>query len=202
MASSLQDVFEIPELLEMIIFQLPPRHIFVTQRVSKIWKAAIATSISIQRKLFRAPDEPPLTPVKEPRLQLRKHNNMHYQSRLVFNRLVPAFYHTRQGLFGFYNIQGVSWGFADMELLNRICQTPGEAATSRERRAWDDMFLTKPPCTTVMVYLDTCHFYTTCSIRIDSGIKLQHIFDIATEMSIEGAKHEKLRHLGIRLLML
>jgi hypothetical protein len=45
-------VFETEELLENILSFLPANNIFTVQRVSKHWKAAIASSPSIQRKLF------------------------------------------------------------------------------------------------------------------------------------------------------
>lgn len=47
-----QSVLETNELLENILSYLPAKKSFVIQRVSKRWNSIIATSPSIQRKLF------------------------------------------------------------------------------------------------------------------------------------------------------
>ncbi|KAK5127048.1 hypothetical protein LTR85_008407 [Meristemomyces frigidus] len=46
-----QEVFNSPELLEMIMMQLHPRHILVAQRVNKTFEALISTSPKVQQYL-------------------------------------------------------------------------------------------------------------------------------------------------------
>ena len=45
-------VFGVAELLEMILLHLPQSDILVFQRVSKIWKDAVAQCPAVRRKLF------------------------------------------------------------------------------------------------------------------------------------------------------
>ena len=49
-------VFETAELLENIIMQLPPRKIFVIQRVCKQFRDIVATSVKLQQRLFLRSD--------------------------------------------------------------------------------------------------------------------------------------------------
>ncbi|KAI7281629.1 hypothetical protein KC345_g4052 [Hortaea werneckii] len=49
-------VFETAELLENIVMQLPPRKIFVIQRVCKQFRDIVATSVKIQQRLFLRAD--------------------------------------------------------------------------------------------------------------------------------------------------
>lgn len=46
----------IPEILEMIVAQLPERDLLLSQRVNKIWQSVIKTSPYLQRKLFYTAD--------------------------------------------------------------------------------------------------------------------------------------------------
>lgn len=58
--SACKFVMKIPELLENILSFLPPRKIFILQRVCKDWKKASAKCPGIQEKLFfRLQDKPP-----------------------------------------------------------------------------------------------------------------------------------------------
>ena len=48
-----EKVFDIPELCEAILLQLPPQDLLVSaQRVSKFWRDSITSSTAIQRKRF------------------------------------------------------------------------------------------------------------------------------------------------------
>ncbi|GAB7354501.1 hypothetical protein MBLNU459_g4970t1 [Dothideomycetes sp. NU459] len=49
-------VLDTPELLEMILSNLPPLQLLVLQRVSSVWHSLISTSPPIQRALFMRPD--------------------------------------------------------------------------------------------------------------------------------------------------
>ncbi|KAI7226378.1 hypothetical protein KC330_g8832 [Hortaea werneckii] len=49
-------VFETAELLENIVIQLPPRKIFVIQRVCKQFRDIVATSVKLQQRLFLRAD--------------------------------------------------------------------------------------------------------------------------------------------------
>lgn len=60
-----EQVFNLPELLEAILLQLPLTSIFLVKAVSKTWNQAIASSIKLQRALFLAPDGGVLQPVQE-----------------------------------------------------------------------------------------------------------------------------------------
>ncbi|KAK4540811.1 hypothetical protein LTR36_008888 [Oleoguttula mirabilis] len=46
-----QEVFSSPELLEMILLQLPPRHVLAAQSINKTFEALIATSPQLQQYL-------------------------------------------------------------------------------------------------------------------------------------------------------
>ncbi|KAK4695762.1 hypothetical protein P7C71_g2045, partial [Lecanoromycetidae sp. Uapishka_2] len=58
MASS--KIFLIPEILEMILVQLPERDLLLDQRVNKTWQGVIKTSPQLQRKLFFTADIIPI----------------------------------------------------------------------------------------------------------------------------------------------
>ncbi|KAK3619136.1 hypothetical protein LTR56_017614 [Elasticomyces elasticus] len=59
MATSAHRVANIPELLELIIYELPESNILTsTQRVSKAFRTVINGSLPIQRKLFFLPESP------------------------------------------------------------------------------------------------------------------------------------------------
>lgn len=45
-------VFAVPELLEAILFELPPRDLLLTQRLCKAFRDATQSSVRIQEKLF------------------------------------------------------------------------------------------------------------------------------------------------------
>ncbi|RMY67170.1 hypothetical protein D0864_11647 [Hortaea werneckii] len=49
-------VFETAELLENVMMQLPPRKIFVIQRVCKQFRDVVATSVKLQQRLFLRAD--------------------------------------------------------------------------------------------------------------------------------------------------
>lgn len=49
-------VFELPELLEQILCQLPHLKLLVVQRTSRLWRQVITTSPNIQKRLFMRPD--------------------------------------------------------------------------------------------------------------------------------------------------
>ncbi|KAI7360333.1 hypothetical protein KC354_g8964 [Hortaea werneckii] len=51
-------VFETAELLENVFIQLPPRKIFVIQRVCKQFRDVMATSVKLQQRLFLRSDGP------------------------------------------------------------------------------------------------------------------------------------------------
>ena len=53
-AAMAEQVFAVPELLELIIKELPIKDIVKAQRVSTFWKQLIESSHRIQRSLFRA----------------------------------------------------------------------------------------------------------------------------------------------------
>lgn len=55
MSSASEKVAGTAELLEQIVFHLPPHEILLSQRVSRQWKANIATSRRLQRLLFFEP---------------------------------------------------------------------------------------------------------------------------------------------------
>ncbi|KAK4922532.1 hypothetical protein LTR49_010232 [Elasticomyces elasticus] len=50
-----QKVLNLPELLEAILLRLPIRDLLFAQKVCKIWKLTIDTTLSIQKALFFAP---------------------------------------------------------------------------------------------------------------------------------------------------
>ena len=47
-----ESLFNIPELLEAVLLQLPPRRVLIDQRVNKFWRETITGSLPIQEKLW------------------------------------------------------------------------------------------------------------------------------------------------------
>lgn len=56
MASAVEQVFQLPELLEVILLHLPQRDILFSQRVNMLFRDTILNSQKIQRVLFFLPD--------------------------------------------------------------------------------------------------------------------------------------------------
>ncbi|KAF2770613.1 hypothetical protein EJ03DRAFT_326239 [Teratosphaeria nubilosa] len=54
--SSINQVFRLPELLELILLNLPQRDILLCQRTSRNFRQTVEGSIRLQRALFFAPD--------------------------------------------------------------------------------------------------------------------------------------------------
>lgn len=52
MSNTAARVFAVPELLEAILLQLPPRDLLLAQRADKTFRDSINTSVHIQQKLF------------------------------------------------------------------------------------------------------------------------------------------------------
>lgn len=203
MAASVEDVLDIPELLEMIILELPPHDILLAQRTSKTWNAAIAKSLRIQRKLFKASGGPPLAPSSNSSVQHSVYDSQYYEHELSFNPLLPSICRAEGPLVGIDGVQSIQWRFTGRELLDRIVHMPEEMKIDYERKAWNGMFVTQPPCTTAMVW-SSGNYKTQsagCSLRVRTGIQLKHIFDVAIEMARLSAEIEKPLRLGIRLLM-
>jgi hypothetical protein len=44
-------LFSIPELVQMVLFHLPPRHLLRVQRVCRLWKDTTEHSFALQKKL-------------------------------------------------------------------------------------------------------------------------------------------------------
>lgn len=54
--TAVDDVFDVPELLEMILTHLPMKELLLDTSVSKQWKATIAGSHKLQKTLFMVPE--------------------------------------------------------------------------------------------------------------------------------------------------
>ncbi|USW53653.1 Putative F-box-like domain superfamily protein [Septoria linicola] len=55
LSSAAQRTFNVAELLEMILLELPPRDVLLAQRVNKQWQGAITASLKLQQLLFFKP---------------------------------------------------------------------------------------------------------------------------------------------------
>ena len=82
-------VFETAELLENIFMQLPPRKIFVIQRVCKQFRDIVATSVKLQQRLFLRSDG---TEAQEWRVAAKYNADAPNDDRLRTYRFVKSTY--------------------------------------------------------------------------------------------------------------
>jgi hypothetical protein len=133
-------VFEAEELLENILSFLPVSKVFGVQRVSKSWKAAIAFSPSIQRKLFLSltKQEP------ETWLWVKARDPMAKLRRITASLLSFLGDRHRYVLFPVaLNPMAEKWGRSARLRLN--AHTAAAALNNRHVSLWDTL-VCDPPC--------------------------------------------------------
>ncbi|KAM0716082.1 hypothetical protein Q7P37_008596 [Cladosporium fusiforme] len=161
---SAEAVFNIPELLEHIIAELPMEQIFwKAQRVSRGWKDAIAASPTIQTKLFlRAQNNAVISPTRHVTRDSSPDNIFAVEGTPVYiqdiqiNPLVRANRRKQAKAwcpFGvdFEVLYGKKYLFpytSSIEGHEILKASPQEDP----RESWVDMFLTQPPVTEVMPF--------------------------------------------------
>ena len=142
--SSAALVLDLPELLEMIISQLPPAQILLSQRVSKQWKLIIASPRQIQEKLFfRA-----VAAVLHPDPKVRMKSSVAYTKPFKTNLIVQnALNRSHHGL----TVSEEFWHEFirhSIQLIFTIDETLPQHRTlwNHPTATWKKMFVTGPPC--------------------------------------------------------
>lgn len=126
-------VFALPELVELIIVQLPPRKIFtVACRVSKMWAATIIRSRRIREKLFlpttkTLPIAPAQTYEFTPDGFTRR---CRYDTQLALNNIMAPHLYRDLG-----------------EIFWTVTVDPANAEKAKRAESWRQMFLSDPPIT-------------------------------------------------------
>ena len=138
MATPTEEALGVNELLSMILEHLPPRKVFVLQRVSKHWQAVINGSPTIQTKLFLRPSKSPLSPKFDYR---RGKASLYYTKELEVNKILGC---------------EVDLDLEDLPTSQPVqtrCATTISLSQNHDEEqlgiepSWYRMFLTQPPCT-------------------------------------------------------
>lgn len=183
--SSALGVLELPELLELIILELPIVDIMATARVNRRWSDIIEASTKIQQKLFLRPSAATVKPAE---CAPRHRFGPCYPKHITINPVLKS------NILGWSNA-----GEARMRLGPTVVTgSRSERTVSglshavlRPEASWREMFATSPPCTELEVELqqvsnegadsdETTRCLTLCA---EKGLKLGMLEDAATGMN-------------------
>ncbi|KAK5113028.1 hypothetical protein LTR85_011050 [Meristemomyces frigidus] len=157
MESAVNEVFRLPELLELILMSLPQKELLLCQRVSRNFRGTVQGSIRLQRDLFFAPDwnlegrvldaysvsnRPARLKPENNRLLLRVYPGVYPTVTLVIVNDAPTPNELAIGRRG-----GEQWSW-DVCISFPADKTPNcNPAVDYPEASWRRMFLSQPPCT-------------------------------------------------------
>lgn len=206
--SSAQRVLETPELLEMVLSELPPCQLLVSQRVNSLWNALISQSPRIQQLLFMRPTWPKAKPFdshlscEANRPSERPRNNQ--MLRRVLGGRYPTFTPrvTSDKEEEEYANKGVetpetqpddissiprsqksasSYWTWDISIMYPADKLPTEdAAVLYENASWRRMYLCQPPCTELYLARRWCRAARP-AITSEDGITMDMFIDKANK---------------------
>lgn len=194
-----------PEMLELILLQLPETQLFVVQRVCSKWRDMIETSPPIRKKMFLAADGDVLDPTGNP------HNSLyHYVAYTAALRLNPMAELAREGDAHERTYSGrrrgapfeISlWGQEPAGLLVEIGL--GDKALkeyfkpsvrSLKDKSWKKLLFTQPPCKAISVHasIDRRHLPWTpqfATLYNPTGVTLGDWYSFGQKVQV----HSRLR---------
>ncbi|KEQ67512.1 uncharacterized protein M437DRAFT_61911 [Aureobasidium melanogenum CBS 110374] len=203
-----QRVLETPELLEMILAELHPCQLLVSQRVNTLWHDLISNSPQLQQLLFMRPSWPKAKPFdshlscEANRPSPRPRNNM--MLRRVLGGRYPTFTPrvTSQKDEEEYADKGVEAPDAnpdDISSIPRSVTSPSsywtwdvnvmypsdklpteDAAVLYEKASWRRMYLCQPPCTELYLARRWCRAARP-AISSEDGITMETFIEKATK---------------------
>ena len=176
MLSSVEQVSQTFELLEMILEILEPRKIFTIQSVCKRWQAVIAGSKKIQYHIFRQAREKVLQPFKiDPPSDF---TIARYDAELRFNRAIHSIVKPRR------------WRAGEDVWVSYILNLgPRTVDQARLLPSYMNLFVTEPPICTVAIVvtgvtpenLKTDHALR-CSMKDLDGVRIGPLIETAACM--------------------
>ena len=184
MAAAATQVLQTNELLEIVLAALPARDILVFHAVNKTWQAIIIQSRNIQRKLFYVPSHAALRAQPTPyEHNGHSHTPPVYDRELSFDRILT----TRQS--SVFDEIGPRSMVASNFLISRIRGGLIEQHAGKSE-SWSDMFLTQPPCTTVLICVtpyrqrvrDEEALVFCCAVRDPVGVKFGPLGQVVCDM--------------------
>ncbi|CAD0106613.1 unnamed protein product [Aureobasidium uvarum] len=198
--NSAQRVLETPELLEMILAELPPCQLLISQRVNILWHDLISNSPQLQQLLFMRPSWPKAKPFdshlscEANRPSQRPRNNM--MLRKVLGGRYPTFTPrvTSQKDEEEYADKGVESPDAnpnDHSSISRSVKSPSsywtcdelpsnDAAVLYEKASWRRMYLCQPPCTELYLARRWCRAARP-AIASEDGITMETFIEKANK---------------------
>lgn len=142
---SVHEVFKTPELLEVILLNLPTFNLLKCEQVSKGFQATMMGSTAIQKALFMAPPSKSGTPAKKD--QLPQINNLlegrGHWSRCLY-RVRDLEFEISYG--GPTFSTGQSKPMVVLEISQYSCSGRRAVQVDPVTGSWNKMYLTQPPC--------------------------------------------------------
>lgn len=190
MASAIDRVLETYELLEAIIASIDtPRHIFIIQRVCKAWQIIITRSATIGKIIFAVPKESVVAP-KAVNPAFESNTDVIYGQPLELNQLITNHLEKRGNYFEDVN------SVQDRECISIESLFMYEAKEHNPASSHRKLFLSQPPCTTVVVGAlrsgSRMRHWIRMDVRDENGVKFglleDHVANVATRGGTEQAK--------------
>lgn len=187
--TSIEQVFRLPEILEIILLHLPQRDLLLSQRVCRSFRRTIQGSIRLQRALFFAPDwnlegrafnayarnNMPGRKPENNRLLLRAFPGCYPTVTLVIVNDAPTLNELELGRRG---NEHWSWDVCISFPSDRPPDT--RPAVLYPEASWRRMFLSQPPCTSLHLVRRWQRSLNPAIVRED-GIKMGEFVDEATK---------------------
>ena len=187
--SSIDEVFRLPELLEIVLLHLPQKDILLSQRVSRSFRRTIQGSVRLQKALFLAPDwnlegrafnayamhNRPGRKPENNRLLLRAFPGCYPTVTLVIVNDTPTLNELEIGRRG---NEHWSWDVCISFPADRPPNT--KPAVLYPEASWRQMFLSQPPCTSLHLVRRWQRSLNPAVVRED-GIKMGEFVDEATK---------------------
>ena len=187
--SSAEQVFRLPELLEIILLYLPQKDLLLSQRVARSFRRTIQGSVRLQKALFFTPDwnlegrnfnayarnNRPGRKPENNRLLLRAFPGCYPTVTLVIVNDTPTLSDLEIGRRG-----NEHWSW-DVCISFPADQAPNtKPAVLYPEASWRRMFLSQPPCTSLHLVRRWQRSLNPAVVR-EGGIKMGEFVDEATK---------------------
>ena len=190
-----EQVFQLPELLEIILLQLSQKEVLLSQRTSRSFRHTILGSPSLQKALFFTPDwnlggrafsgyshnDRPGRKPENNRLLLRAFPGCYPTVTLVIVNDNPT---THELAIGRRGSEHWSWEVCISFPADKAPNT--KPAVLYPEASWRRMFLSQPPCTSLHLVRRWQRSLRPAMVR-DGGIKMGEFVDEATRTT--GDRH-------------
>ena len=194
--TAVDKVFNLPELLEIVLLQLSQKDILLAQRTSRNFRHTIVGSMRLQKALFLAPDwdvqqrtlnahsndKRPNWKPENNRLLLRAFPGCYPTVTLVIVNDNPTTHELKIGRTG---LEHWSWEVCISFPADKAPNT--RPAVLYPEASWRQMFLSQPPCTSLHLVRRWQRSLNPAMVR-GNGIRMGEFVDEATKTSEDASR--------------